>query len=143
MSRDRGSATIEIAILAPAALTFFLVVMIASRFSIALQAADSVAYDAARTASLSRTAAEAEVNGAQAAAKTLEDLGLRCQSWVTDIDTSDFALDPGNTATVKADITCTILFSDLIMPGWDTDMFSTLTINTTFVSPLDTYRSRT
>jgi Flp pilus assembly protein TadG len=143
--RDRGSATIELVILTPAALAFVLLVVIAGRMVLAQQTLDSAAYDAARTASLSQSAMSADTNGRRAADLALADQGLRCQNRITHIDTSGFAVPVGNTATVRVEITCDVLFTDMLLPGvtvWNSGLRTTVPIRSTFVSPLDTYRRR-
>lgn len=143
MSRDRGSATIELAIITPAAIAFLVVVMMAGRLTLAVQATDSAAYDAARSASLARTPGAAAADGVNAAEVALRDQRLRCQGQTAVIDTSGFGIAPGNPATVRADVSCDVRFTDLIVPGWNSDWITgVVTVRARFVSPLDTYRSR-
>jgi hypothetical protein len=137
--RDRGSTTIELAILAPAVITFFVVALIAGRYAIALQAADSAAFDAARNASLSRTEAAAVARATVSASDSFAAQGIRCRNPVgVQVDTSGFAVPVGQPGTVSVTVICVVELSDIALPG----MPGSTTLHSTFVSPLDTYRSR-
>ncbi len=138
MGRDRGSTTIELAILAPAVLTFFVVAIIAGRFAIALQAADSAAFDAARNASLSRTESAAVSRAQTAATRSFNAQGIRCRSLKVTVNARGFQVPVGQPATVRVTVACVAELSDVALPG----MPGTTTLRSSFVSPLDTYRSR-
>jgi Flp pilus assembly protein TadG len=136
--RDRGSTTIELAILAPAVITFFVVAIIAGRFAIALQAADSAAFDAARNASLSRTEATALTRARTTATNSFTAQGIRCQSLTVNVDTSGFRRPVGQPASVRVEVVCVAELRDVALPG----MPGSATLRASFISPLDTYRSR-
>ncbi|GHJ49417.1 membrane protein [Catellatospora sp. TT07R-123] len=135
---DRGSAAIELAILAPVAIIFFIAVMMAGRLGLARQAAEAAAYDAARTASLARTEDAAADQARDAAARSFAAQGIRCQSMTIATDTRGFAVPVGQPATVSVSVTCVADFTDIILPG----MPGRANLTSTFTSPLDTYRSR-
>ncbi|MGN9908217.1 TadE/TadG family type IV pilus assembly protein [Phytohabitans sp. LJ34] len=136
---DQGSVSVEIAILAPAFLMLIVLAAVAGRTAIAQNAVDLAAHEAARTASLARTAAAAETDGESAANSTLDAQGLDCgDSLQVAVDTSGFAADLGEPATVTATVSCTVSFADLVMPG----VPGAKTVVATYVSPLDRYRSR-
>ncbi|GAA4714516.1 TadE/TadG family type IV pilus assembly protein [Phytohabitans rumicis] len=137
--RDAGSVSVEIAVLAPAFLLLVVLAAVAGRTAIAQNAVDLAAHEAARTASLARTAATAEVQGEAAANATLAEQGLDCgNSLVVEVNTSGFAADLGEPATVTATVTCDVSLADLAMPG----VPGSKTVQATYVSPLDRYRSR-
>lgn len=137
--RDRGSTTIELAILAPGILTFFVVAVIAGRFAIALQAADSAAFDAARTASLSRTAATATARATATAKASFAAQGIKCRGPIgVQVDVRDFGKAPGQPGSVGVTVTCVVELSDIALPG----LPGSTRLSSTFRSPLDTYRSR-
>jgi hypothetical protein len=99
---------------------------VAGRTAIAQNAVDLAAHEAARTASLARTA-------------TLDAQGLDCgDSLDVAVDTSGFGAELGEPATVTATVSCTVSFADLVMPG----VPGGKTVVATYVSPLDRYRSR-
>jgi hypothetical protein len=135
---DRGTTSIELAILAPAVIGFFAAVVIAGRITLALQAADSAAYDAARTASLARTAAIALPAANNAARASFTSQGITCTSLSVAVNTAGFLVPPGQPATVTVTVTCVAQLADVALPG----MPGSTTLTTSFVSPLDRYRAR-
>jgi Flp pilus assembly protein TadG len=137
--RDRGSASIELAILVPVVLVFFLAVIIAGRFSMARQATEAAAYNAARTASLARTATAAGTRGRAAAIASFAAEGITCRTLTVTVDTRGFAVPVGRPATVTVRLTCEAEFADIVLPG----MPGSARLTSEFTSPLDTYRSRT
>jgi Flp pilus assembly protein TadG len=137
--RDRGSASIELAVLASAVLALFVTVMIGGRTTLARQAIDIAAYDAARTASLARDQAAAQTQAQAAAAETLSHQGLNCVDLTVTVDTHGFTVPAGQPATVTATVTCLVGYSDIALPG----MPGNATLTSSFVSPLDQYRGRT
>jgi hypothetical protein len=136
--RDTGSVSVEIAILAPAFLLLVVLAAVAGRTAIAQNAIDLAAHDAARTASLARTAAVAATEGEATAGATLAAQGLDCGSLTLTIDTAGFAAQLGEPATVTVTVVCEVSFADLVMPG----VPGGTTVEATYVSPLDRYRSR-
>ena len=138
LRRDDGSASIELAIVAPAILTMLALAIIAGRANLAQQAIDSAAFDAARSASLARTEGAARSEALSAATTTLSSLGVACRNISVTVDTSGFRRPVGQPATVTATVACRADFSDVALPGLPGS--KRLTAN--FTSPLDTYRSR-
>jgi Flp pilus assembly protein TadG len=136
--RERGSTSIELAILTPGVIAFFAAVVIAGRVTLALQAADSAAYDAARTASLSRTAATAQPAASNAALASFTSQGITCTSLAVSVNTAGFFVPVGQSATVTVTVTCVAMLSDVALPG----MPGSTTLTSSFVSPLDRYRAR-
>lgn len=134
---ERGSSTIELAVLTPAVILMLGLVIMAGRVALAKQAVDTVAYDAARAASIARDAADARSSARTAAQYSLTNNHLSCAP-NTVIDTSGFNRPPGQPATVTVAISCTVKLSDLALPG----VPGTLTITRTATSPLDTFRER-
>ena len=136
---QRGSVSIEMAVVAPAILALFAGAVIGGRVNIARQALEAAAYDAARTASLARTAGEANEQASAAADSTLDAQGLSCTSLEVTISTTGFEVPVGQAATVTATVSCTATLSDVALPG----MPGSVPLEASFTSPLDTYRSRT
>jgi Flp pilus assembly protein TadG len=141
---DRGSASVEVAILTPAFLLLIVVAAVVGRVAIAQNAIDLAAHDAARAASISRTAAAAHTAATAAAGDTLAQQGLLCDPLDVDVDVTDFATDPGqpadpgNPPVVTVDVSCVVSLVDL--PMLDVD---DVTVAATHTSPLDFYRGRT
>ncbi|GIH07027.1 membrane protein [Rhizocola hellebori] len=135
---ERGATSIELAILTPAVIGFFAAVVIAGRITLALQAADSAAYDAARTASLARTAAAAQPAATNAARASFSSQGITCTSLTVTANTNGFFVPVGQPATVTVTVTCVAMLSDVALPT----MPGSTTLTSSFVSPLDRYRAR-
>lgn len=134
---DEGATVIEVVVLAPALILFIGLIVAGGRLSVAHQAVEATAAQAARSASLARTQAEAVTVAETSAAATLQAQGLACLSSTVDVDTSGFAVPAGNPASVGATVTCRVNLADTLpgLPG-------SMTISATVRSPLDTYRER-
>ncbi|MEU1813193.1 pilus assembly protein [Micromonospora aurantiaca (nom. illeg.)] len=134
---DDGSAALETVVLAPPMLALIALAVIGMRIEVAAGAIEAAAHDAARSASISRNAADAQANAAATANASLTNQGLSCQPNVV-VNTSGFALEVGTPATVSVQISCNVTFSDIAAPG----MPGSRMLQATFVSPLDWYRAR-
>lgn len=135
---DRGSAAIEAAILAPPLLVLIAVAIVGGRIQIAGGAIEHAAHDAARAASISRTKDEAYDSALAAANATLNQQGLHCVSLTVVPNLAGFDVQVGQPATVSVSITCVVDFSDLVADG----LPGSKTLNASFVSALDTFRTR-
>lgn len=154
MSRttERGSVSIEVAVLAPAFIALMVLAGMAGRSAVAAEAVDAAAHDAARAASISRDSGTARTEAAAAAMKQLDWHGLACTTAPTLTFTGSVAGKPksfddtfssqlGQDASVTVEITCVVSFQDITLsavPG----MPVTNKISANFTSPLDRYRSR-
>lgn len=136
--RERGSTTLELVVWAPGLLLLIGLLTVAGRVNSANAAVEQAATDAARTASLARTAASADQLARQHAQQTLAAQGLACVSTTVHVDTSDFGSAPGQPGTITATVTCPVRLSDLALPG----LPGTRTVTHTAVSSLDTFRER-
>lgn len=136
--RDRGSATIEAVIVAPAFLLFVGLIIGAGRVAIAHQSVEAAAAQSARTASVARTAGQARADATSSAQNTLANQGLHCATLTVTVDTTGFATPVGTPARVTATVVCVVSLADLSVPG----MPGTLRVEATAGSPLDTYRGR-
>ena len=136
--RDRGSASVEVAVIAPAIIALLGLMVAFGRVTDADGAVDAAAHAAARAASLERDAASAQSQARAAAEDSLSGDGITCQSSDVVVDTSGYALDVGQEATVTATISCTARLSDIGLPG----LPGAKTLTSSFTSPIDTYRGR-
>ncbi|WP_052391162.1 TadE/TadG family type IV pilus assembly protein [Streptomyces sp. NRRL B-24484] len=136
--RDRGSLSLEAAILAPVLLTALLVAVAAGRIHIAEGAVDAAARNAARAASLVRDPNTARSEGSRIAQQTLQDQGHTCTSLQVDVPTAGFSAPLGTPASVTVTVTCQLNLADLTIPGFP----GTKTITAHFTSPIDPYRGR-
>jgi Flp pilus assembly protein TadG len=137
-SADRGSAALELVVLAPILLSLLALVIAAGRTTVAQAAVDAAARDAARQASIALSPAAAQAAGLASASAALRQDGLDCTPSVV-IDTSQFASIPAGTpAEVSAVVSCAVPLANLALPG----LPGTARLTASFVSPLDVYRSR-
>jgi Flp pilus assembly protein TadG len=145
---------VEVVILAPVFLGLIALAVLAGRTAVARYAVEMAAHDAARAASIARTADGAVADGQTAVEAALAAQGLDCApaasvtlvgrlsngATVSIQDTFDPDVVPLGTAVfVVATVACDVSFDDLGVPG----VFDSIAVETTFVSPLDRYRSKT
>ncbi|PSL01383.1 Flp pilus assembly protein TadG [Haloactinopolyspora alba] len=136
---QRGSATTELAVVAPGLLMIIALLVMGGRITIAGGSVEHAAAEAARAASLARSASEAVADGGAAAKRSLTQQGLSCVgSPSITIDARQFARPPGEPATVTATVTCEVRLSDLAIPA----VPGSRSITETVRSPIDTYRMR-
>jgi Flp pilus assembly protein TadG len=133
---ERGSTSLELAVLAPALLVLLALIVVAGRVAVAHQAVEGAAAQAARAASLERTATSAADRAHAVADATLANTGLHCTGTSVAVDTSGFAVPVGTPASVTATVTCTVDLDGLATPVGPT------TITKTMSSAIDTYRER-
>lgn len=153
-TRDRGSVSVEVTILAPVFIALIALAVLAGRTAVARYAVEMAAHDAARAASIARTADDAVAGGQTAVEAALAGQGLRCDpaaavtlvgrlptgATVSIEDTFDPDVVPLGTAVfVVATVSCDVSFDDLGVPG----TLDSIPVESTFVSPLDRYRSKT
>lgn len=137
---DRGSVAIEVAILAPALILLVVTGIAAGRTVLAANMVADAAHDAARAASLARTASDARLAAARTAERNLSGRGYTCVNPTVTADTGGFNIALGQPATVTVTISCTISYADLVkIPG----MPGGRVITNSFTSPLDQFRQRT
>ncbi len=136
-SDERGSAAVEIALLAPMLGTLVLIVIFGGRLALARQTVQAAAADAARAASIARTAGEAERSASQIARGTMSNQGVKCATSSIDVDTSGFGKPVGTAATTTVTITCDLATADLTLP-----LPGTVRVSATSSSELDVYRGR-
>ena len=137
---DRGSATLELAILTPVMLFTIALVVLAGRVALAGNTVTTVAGNAAREASLARTAGTAIANATSSARAALAAQAINCQGGGTvSVDASGFGAAargvPGQVVTVS--INCVVPIADLGLPGAP----GTRTLSDQAVSPIDPNRS--
>ena len=134
---DDGNAALELVILAPVLLALLGLVIAAGRTSIAQGSVDAAARDAARQASIALTPTAARLAGQASARAALREDGLDYTPAVA-VNTGQFAIPPGQPASVTATVSCTVPLANLALPG----LPGAVTLRARFTSPLDVYRSR-
>lgn len=135
---DRGSVTLELAILAPAVLALLGLVIMAGRIEIAGGAVEQASAAAARQASLARSPDAARQAATRAAMEDLNSQDLHCTELSVFVDTAGFNVPVGSPAQVSARVSCTVGLSDISVPG----MPGRRTLTAETQSTLDRYRSR-
>ncbi|MET8411861.1 TadE family protein [Streptomyces sp. NPDC005195] len=135
---DEGSAAIEAAIILPSLIMFLCLAIAGGRLVTSGAKIDSAAEDAAREASIHRTAATAQSAAQTAAAESLNDQGITCASTSVSINTGGLSVPVGQVGTVTVTVTCTVNLSDLLLPGAP----GARTLTSTATSVVDQYRQR-
>ncbi|MFM9705584.1 TadE/TadG family type IV pilus assembly protein [Streptomyces galilaeus] len=135
---DKGSAAIEAAIILPLLIMFLSLAIAGGRLVTSGSKIDAAAEDAAREASIHRTASSAQSAAQAAAAESLDDQGITCTSTTVSINTGGLSVPVGQIGTVTATVTCTVPLSDLLLPG----IPGARTLTSTATSVVDQYRQR-
>ena len=129
---ERGSVSVEVAVIAPAFIFLMLLVVFAGKVSEADGNVERAAAEGARAASL-RQAPGTAVDDAQSAVEAnLANAGVPCTNLTINVDTSNF--EPGGTVTVT--VTCQASMADVTLLG----VPGTRTFTATSVEVIDTYR---
>jgi hypothetical protein len=132
---DRGSESVELAILLPVGLLVLAMLVIGARIALAGDRISGIAGIAARDASLARSAA-AEQLASAGATTALASRDLHCADVQVSVDTSGFAAAPGVPASVTVVVSCTVDLSDIGVAG----LPGSRTLRDTATSPLDPAR---
>lgn len=136
---ERGSATVELAILAPVLLVLIGLAIVAGRLTTARAAVEHAATVAARQASLARTADAAHTTATRLAGADLAEQGITCQPLQLTVSTNGFRTNVGEPAQVRVTVSCQIRVGDLGVPGLPV----TREVTADAASVLDTWRGRT
>ncbi len=134
---ERGSHSLELAVLAPGMILILTMIIVAGRYAVVHQAIEGAASQAARAASLARDPIAAADRAQEVAAATLSNAGLHCASVDVSVDTSGFAVPVGTPASVSATVTCVVDIAGFSVPG-----IGPQTLTTSHSSALDTFRER-
>jgi Flp pilus assembly protein TadG len=135
---QQGSVTVE-AILAITVIVLVILFGVAvGRITVAGAAVESAARDAARQASMARTAATAARNAELSARESLTGHDVHCTAVTVKVNTAGFSRPVGTPADVSATVSCTVPLADVAFPG----LPGNIERHATFLSPLDPYRTR-
>lgn len=135
---DRGSVTLELAIIAPALLLVLGALILAGRVQVAAGAVEQAARSAARDASLARTPDKAREAAVAAADRELSASGITCAATDVSVDVTGFGAPLGQDAVVRVTVECSVSMADLAIPG----LPGSRAMSAEGVSPLDRFRSR-
>lgn len=133
---ERGSESVELAILLPVAILVLALIVVGARVAMAGNRVTGVAGTAAREASLARTPGAAETAARTAANLALTARDLRCRDVRVDVDTSGFGRPPGTGAAVSVTVSCTVDLSDVGVAG----LPGSRTLSDSASSPIDPTR---
>ncbi|HEY3409826.1 MAG TPA: TadE/TadG family type IV pilus assembly protein [Propionicimonas sp.] len=134
---QRGSAAVEIVLLAPMLGALVLVVIFGGRLALARQTVQAAAANAARAASIARSADDAKRSATRIAEATLSNQGVTCATSSIEVDTSGFQQPPGTPASTSVTIACDVATADLSLP-----LPGTTRVSANSSSELDVFRSR-
>ncbi len=138
-SRDQsGSASVELALLVPALVIMLGLLVGGGRLWLVRTAVNEAAQSAARSASLARNAQQASTDAVAAGSESLSTTELSCGAQSITVDTDAFAVAVGQPATITSNVSCTVPFADVFLPG----MPGSIKVQGKGLSALDTYRSR-
>lgn len=132
MSQEKGSAAVELVLVTPVLVVLLLFVVMLGRIASARAGVDAAARDAARAASIARSADQSRADGEAAAVATLRDRGITCRGFQVEVDTTEFRPD----ASVTATVTCEADLSDLTLLNVPTSA----TMTGRFSEPIDSFR---
>lgn len=135
---ERGSVTLELAVLAPALLVVLGLVIVAGRFEAAAGAVEQAAAAGARAASLQRTATAAELAARSSVRTNLTRGEVSCEELDIAVAVSGFGATAGTPGEVAVTVTCSVRFGDQGIPG----LPGSRRVHAQVVSPLDVYRGR-
>lgn len=107
--RERGSAPLELVLLAIPALAVMMLIVFVGRVARADGTLDGVAHYAALRSAQARSADAADAAARDAAAADLDGAGLPCEATDVEVDTGDFR----SGGTVGVTVTCRLRLSDL------------------------------
>lgn len=138
LREDRGSEAIQAAIVTPLLIAFLCMAIAAGRLVVSGGKIDSAAEDAARAASIERTASAAQSAAEAAAAKSLKDQGIKCATQHVSVDAGGLTVPVGQVGYVHVTVHCTVDLSDLLLPGAPGHK----TLSSSFTSVVDAFRSR-
>lgn len=137
-THDRGSATLELLVLAAPLLLTVAAAAIGMRVEVAGGAVEAASYDVARAASISRNAETAYLNAVNSARSTLAEQGLHCVDLTVNVNAAGFSVPVGQPANITATVSCVVDLSDITAHG----MPGSKTMTSSAISPLDRYRAR-
>lgn len=135
---QRGSATVELVIIAPVFIMVLLTVVGLGRIQMAGNSTESAAGTGARAATLQGDQASADRAAEQAVRDALASNGIRCNSLTIDLDTSAVENPLGQVGTVTVNISCVVALGDISVPG----LPGNYTLEATGTSPINPYSER-
>lgn len=137
--KQRGSLAVEFAILVPALVLLFGLIIGGARTWLARSGVQHMAGAAARAASLERSADAAQQMADNLAAQQAAASGIRCRPLSVQLDTQALTQPAGTPGRITARVDCDVPMGDITVPGWP----GTVMVSATATAVVDTYRGRT
>jgi hypothetical protein len=131
---ERGSMALELVAIVPIIVLLWLVGVFALRMAVANGDIEAAARDAARSASIARSAAGAQTTAARSAAVSLASSGRVCRSLQVVTSTGDFRA--GGSVTVTVTVTCAIRLDNLA----PLNLRGAKQVRQAYTAPVDPYR---
>ena len=135
---ERGSVTLELAILAPALILVLGLLVLGGRVEVAASAVEQAAAAAARAASLERSVATAQIAAESAVDRETAARDIRCVTTMVEVDASGLTAPLGTSTNVTVRASCTVTMADLAVPG----LPGSRTITAEATSAVDRFRTR-
>ncbi len=135
---QRGSASAELAILVPMFVLLALTVAAGSRLHWAQAQVQETAAAAARAATVFNSAQQANTAAREIFVRDLASVGVHCTDLDFQLDSTGFALLPGEQADVHVTVRCELSMADLAAPG----LPGSFSVRAQASERIDTYRSR-
>ena len=132
---ERGSESVELAILLPIGILILAMLVVGARIALAGDRISGVAGIAARDASIARSPADAQSVATSSATAALADDNLHCTAIRVTVDTSGFSAPPG-TGSITVNVWCTVDLSDIGVSG----LPGSKTLHDVATSPVDPAR---
>ena len=133
---DRGSESVELAILLPVGIVVLALIVVGARIALASDRISGVAGIAAREASIARSASSAQTVATSSATAALASDNLHCTNIRVTVDASGFDAPPGSSASITVEVWCTVDLSDIGVEG----LPGARTLHDAATSPLDPAR---
>lgn len=134
---ERGSATVELAVITPLVLLVLALLVAGGRMVTVHASLDAASTAAARAASLARTPAAATHAAQSTSAATLNHQGLTCHDHALQADTTALSTGAGVGGQVTVTSRCSVALAELLVPG----LPGRVPLTSHATSPLDPYRS--
>lgn len=134
----RGSASLELVVVAPALLVLIGLVVVGGRVAAAGSAVEQAAAAGARSASLARDARTAQADARRSILASLESQSVACEPLRHAVDVSEFAVALGRPAEVSVRVSCAVPVGELAVPGLPGHRM----VSASVTSPIDSFRAR-
>ena len=138
MTGQRGSASVEFAMVVPVLVLLVGLVVGGARTWLARGVVEQAAGAAVRGMSQARSPGEAVRTAKSLAFAQAAAGGLRCERIAVEVDAGALARPPGTPAVVAATVRCDVPLGDVLVPGWP----GVIEVEATAEAVLDRYRGR-